>query len=73
MYEWILSLLSIYSGYRIYKVLKCPPELAHIPSLGMLTIFKIATTKDPFDVEMAKYVGPLLDKHGVVRVIKFIM
>ncbi|KXN71592.1 cytochrome P450 [Conidiobolus coronatus NRRL 28638] len=67
MYEWILSLLSIYSGYKIYKIFKCPPELAHIPRLDILTIFKIASTKDPFDVEMAKNVGPLLDKHGVVR------
>jgi hypothetical protein len=31
----------------------------------------MGASKDAFDDEMAKHMGPMLDKHGIVRVIKF--
>ncbi|KXN71595.1 cytochrome P450 [Conidiobolus coronatus NRRL 28638] len=64
---FLIPLLSIYSGYKLYKILKCPPELQNIPSLDLSTLLKISTTKDGFDEELKKHVGPLLDKYGIVK------
>jgi hypothetical protein len=68
MYQLLFPLLTIYSGYKAYKIFKCPPELKNIPSLELSTVLKISTTKEGFDDELKKHVAPLLDKYGIVRV-----
>jgi hypothetical protein len=72
MIQLVLFTISIYICYKLYKLLKCPKELIDVPSLGLLAALKIGASKDSFDDMIEKELGPMLEKHGVVRVFKFI-